>query len=401
MKLMESYSRNAGVEIKYKPNLPSQYYPTPEKYITIQNSSNQEAKNFDLWQNIIDLIFPYLESVEIKIVQIGQGEIKPLNKVISLVNQTNFAQTIYLLDNALLHVGNDSFACHAAYKTPVIELFGSTNISCHSPYFYHEKSKFIESHRWGRNCSFNPGENPKSINLIDPFYVAAQILNILGINHNITQKSLLVGDAYFGGYDIHLIPDQILDPNAVAAGQIHLRADLFFDLNNIVNNLQRRKYVLWLDREIDTEILKQLKPNIEAIVFQVDDDVNIKFLKKIQRLGIGLNLFTKLSVDEHNKLKLSMLDLPLVGRHENVSLDSVKENIKRYLNRIEPPDLSSNKEYYFYSKRHYLSMGKIYSSLNSWKNQSPVENIEKESRADFTNQDFLNEIGYFLCFSKE
>ena len=179
MKLLESYANSVSVDIKSAPVLPAQFYPAPDKYITIQNSSGMPAKDYDLWQLVIDLIYPYLEPAGISIIQIGKGDIKPLNKVNNLANHTSFAQSVYLLNNALLHCGNDSWACHAATITPIVSLYGSTSVSAHSPYHYHPKSEFLESHRWNRNCSFNPGENPKSINLIKPEIVVARIILFL------------------------------------------------------------------------------------------------------------------------------------------------------------------------------------------------------------------------------
>lgn len=401
MKLLCSYANSCSIDIdpKNQPNLPTQYFPIPaDKYITIQNSSGQPAKDFDLWQEVINLIHPYLESAGIQIVQLGQGEIKPLNKVINLVNQTNFAQSCYILKNALLHCGNDSWAAHGcAEDVPCVILYGSTSVDAHSPYFYHPKSQFLSSHRWGRNCSFNPGENPKSVNLIDPFYVAAQILDILEIKHEIKSKSLFVGDGYVNGNIIEIIPDSVVNPNGIAPGNLALRADLLFSLPHIIENLKLRPYILFLDREIDLEILKQLKPNIPLILYEIDESTDINYLKKIQRLGIPLRLTTRIPADEHQKLKLNYLDLPLIERIENAKIEDVKNSIKKYLNSQEEPDLT--KEYKFYSHKHYLSMRKIFPSLFSWRNQIPVENIDEFSRADFTNQDFLNEIQNFLIFS--
>lgn len=185
MKLLESYANSVSVDIKSAPILPAQFYPAPDKYITIQNSSGMPAKDYDLWQLVIDLIYPYLEPAGISIIQIGKGDIKPLSKVNNLTNQTSFAQSVYLLNNALLHCGNDSWAAHSCSEnTPCVILYGSTSVDCHSPYFHHIKSQFISSHRCGKNPSFQAFESPKSVNYIKPEVVANSILNILFSNDN-------------------------------------------------------------------------------------------------------------------------------------------------------------------------------------------------------------------------
>lgn len=400
--MIESYASVAGLKIS-KPFIQTQYFPLEcEKYILVNSGGRASGKLYPLYSDVIRLLKPIVEQHGYSFVQIGSPEDTQIAGAADLRGKTNLHQSAYLIQNCELLLSNDTSCMHIAsgFDKKLVAIFGTTAPANHGPIFGDKNNQIcIESHRYGNKPSFAADESPRTINTVKVEDVCAAVLKLLNLENNITQKTLFVGDGYFGGHEIHLIPDQKLDPNAVAIGQVHLRADLFFHPQLIIENLQLRKYVLWLDREIDLEILKQLKPNIEAVVFQVDDDVNIEFLKKIQRLGIGLNLFTKLPVDEHNKLKISMLDLPLVGRHENISLETVKENIKKYQNTTEPPEL--NKEYFYYSKKHYLSSGKIFNSLYDFKHQKNVENIEQFGRADFNNQDFLNEISSFLIFQSE
>lgn len=396
MKLLETYSRNASVDIKHKPNIPNQYFPAPDKYITIQNSSGMPAKDYDLWNEVISIIKPYLEKESIEIVQIGQGDIKPLLKVINLVNQTNFAQSVYLVKNALLHCGNDSWAAHSCSEdVPCVILYGSTSKSAHSPYFYHPDSIFIESHRWNRVPSFQAQEPQKSINLIDPFEVARAILNILFIENHIklpNSKTLFIGNLYLAGNQLSIIPDTVVGANSFGPGILNLRADLFFDLNNIVGNLQQRKYSLWLNREIDLNILSQLKPNIHEIIWEVDDQTSTSYLFNLQKLGIPLKLWTKINQEEHDLLKLDYLDLPLIIRQENIKLSEIEKQIGVYTNK-ENLEIPSNLKYL--SHLHYISQNQIYPSLYAWKNQKTISNVDIWADADLNNQDFLNEVEHF------
>ncbi len=394
MKLLETYSRNASVDIKHKPNLPTQYFPAPDKYITIQNSSGMPAKDYDLWQEVINIIKPYLKDIEI--VQLGQGEIKPLSQVISLVNQTNFAQSNYVLKNALLHFGNDSWAAHSCSEdVPCVILYGSTSIEAHSPYFYHPNSIFIESHRWNRKPSFQAQEQPKSINLIDPYNVAREILHALGIKHELDQKTIYIGNLYLIGNQLAIIPDSVVGADSFAPGILNLRADLFFDLNAIVGNLQQRRYALWLNQEIDINILAQLKPNIHEIIWEVDDNTKISYLLNLQKLGIPFKLWTRLSEQDHNDLKLEYLDLPMIARQNDVKISEIEKVIQVYNNDKEIK-VEEFKNLKYLSKITYVSRGQIFPSLYAWKNQKPVSSLEELADADLNNQDFKNEIEHFL-----
>lgn len=403
MKLAEIYSNSCSIDKIGKPNLPIQYYPVPaDKYITIQNSSGMPAKDYDLWQDAVNLIYPFLQKENIEIVQIGQGSIRPLNHTINLLNQTNFAQSVYILRNALLHAGNDSWAAHAAVDAPVTILYGSTSVSAHSPYYFESRSKFIESHRNGKNPSFQAQEGPKTINFIKPELVAREILSILDIPNNINQETIFVGDNYFNSA-LEIIPDQIVDPNTIPPGHVNLRGDLFFDLNNIIENLKVRQYILHLDQEIDVNILKALKPNIPLLIFEIDENTRVDYLKSIIRLGIGLQLTTRLGKETHNSLKLDYLDLPMVFRKETVTFEDVIPKLKVY-NNLDDEGLNAfiekikNTEIKYKSNKHILSQGKLYYSLMDWKSNKSAENIEGFSIGDLNNEDFLSEISHFLLY---
>ena len=68
MLLAQTYANNASINLtgNEKPILPNQYFPVPaDKYITIQNSSGMGAKNYGLWADVINLIKPYLDKINI------------------------------------------------------------------------------------------------------------------------------------------------------------------------------------------------------------------------------------------------------------------------------------------------------------------------------------------------
>jgi hypothetical protein len=402
MKLLESYSLSSSVEIKHKPVLPSQYFPTPaDKYITIQNSSGQPAKDYDLWQNVIDLILPHLEKENIKIIQLGQGEIKPLNNVIGLVNQTNFAQSVYILRNALAHVGNDSWACHAAVEVPIISLYGSTSVSVHSPFYFNSRSKFIESHRWGRNCSFNPGENPKSINLICVYDVARAILDTLEIKHEIKGKTVLVGQIY-PNQSAEVIPDFIInDPNFLPGQVLNMRADLYFDENLIFNNLAARKYNVVTDRPLNLEYLKQLKQNINSIIYQIDDQHNKEWCQKVIKLGIPLVL---ISYEDREWLKANVLldymDLPLIQQQGRPTLEDLKNKIVKYLNvPAESVNVEDYKNCNYKSSKLILSKGQWYSDISEWRAQNPCDPQNPVGKVKLDNKEWISNQDFFWIHS--
>ena len=76
MHLLEQYALSCGVKID-KPFVEVNYFPLPFKdYIIIHPSSGMEAKNYDHYVDVVELIYPVLKQNSIEIVQIG-GEKDP------------------------------------------------------------------------------------------------------------------------------------------------------------------------------------------------------------------------------------------------------------------------------------------------------------------------------------
>ena len=108
-----------------------------------------------------------------------------------------------------------------------------------------------------------------------------------------------------------------------------------------------------------------------------------------------------MSPEDLNKIKLDYLELPVINKHENISLNQIKDRIKNYNNDKElKDDEFFNQKIYYKSKKHYLSDGKIYNSITDWRKQISVENVDFPSVADFTDQDFINQTNHFLFFSE-
>ncbi len=116
-KLISTYARSTGLQIDPKgPNVKEVFYPTCyERYITIQSgSSNQAAKNYDYWPEVLRLIGPMLAANKIAILHLGGKEDPQLTGTVDLRGKTSVLQSNYLIGKTLLHVGGDSWLAHCA-----------------------------------------------------------------------------------------------------------------------------------------------------------------------------------------------------------------------------------------------------------------------------------------------
>jgi ADP-heptose:LPS heptosyltransferase len=78
MHLIEQYALSCGVKID-KPHIETCFYPIAEnKYITLHASSGMQAKNYDYYNDVMEMILPHLNSQGIKVIQIGGKEDKTI-----------------------------------------------------------------------------------------------------------------------------------------------------------------------------------------------------------------------------------------------------------------------------------------------------------------------------------
>ena len=70
MHFVENMSNSLGLK-QNSPYIDESFFPvTPEKYITI-STENHQSKQWDHFQEFINLIQPYLNKQDIKIIEIG------------------------------------------------------------------------------------------------------------------------------------------------------------------------------------------------------------------------------------------------------------------------------------------------------------------------------------------
>ena len=404
MDLATLYANAANCELD-RPFINLQYFSLPcEKYIVLHagggNDNKFPAKIYDLYGDVVNLILPYLKTAGIEIVQLGGGNERPVNNTINLLGKTTIHQTAYIISHSLLMCGNDSCLAHFAghFGIPEVILYGPTSKPHFPHWFNHEKSIFLESHRFGNTPSYAANEQPKTINLLKTELVAKSTLAILNIPHTITQNTIMVGAAYAEAF-MEIVPDAVVPPQGLPPGNVVIRADYLFDINSIIGNLQQRPYILSLNQPIDIQILKQLKPNIPLIIYDIDASTDVKYLQEIIKLGIPLNLTTKLNDNDWNARKLEFLDLPLVRQIKDVTLDEVFGAIAKYNNVPENGCADFiNKPLKYRSKKYIISGGKIYLSKYDWMKQVPVANVEESSIANLSDQTFMNEMAHFLIF---
>jgi len=275
--LAEEYAKCCGVRIG-KPVIKPHFFPVPfDKYITIHNDKKVQAKEYNFWPEVIELLKPHLG--DIKIIQIGAFGEETIEGVDKHIPTFSLKQSGYIISKSLGHLGIDSVPVHiaSAFDKPVVGIYSHTYANTCDP-LWNEKSKAItiESDRDGRRPSFALEENPKTINLIKPEKIAQAMLDVLNIDKKIKHKTIHLGPrAIFNC--IEVIPSE---PTNFEGGPVSVRMDLDHNEDVLKHILQFTPVEVTTKKAISADIIYSKR--IQRLTYEADcfDEKFVDLLKK-------------------------------------------------------------------------------------------------------------------------
>lgn len=401
MKLIERYATACNLDIKNQ-DFMEHFYPLPfENFITIHSSSGMPSKNYPFFNEVIKLIKPYLDEKNIKIVQIGTKDEEKLNDCHNLLGQTTPFQANYVISKTLLHLGNDSVWMHRAgyLNKPIVELFGPTSIENHAPYIFNkEKSKFIVAHRWGRNPTFASQEPMSTIATIDPFLVAKSVLDILGINHNIKEKTIFITPNY-KNVILEVVPNVGVAPSFNFELPLAIRMDIEHNEAVLANILQTgRKVTIVTSKKIDPRLLQTFAQNIIHYNHELIDEIDANYANFIKKIIKNTIFFTR-SVDEKEitGLKEKYFDVINIEVIQGKTKETFLNESSHYLNldKEKVRDIIKDKKVFFKTNKYILSGGKIYHSHSHRKNEISVDDKNNQIIDDL---DFWLDLNHYHLY---
>lgn len=388
MHLIENYALTAGCKIS-QPHIEPLFYPMEaEKYITIHGGSGMASKNYSYFENVIKLIKPELEKQNIKIFQIGEKNDPKIKGTESLLGKTQLRQTFFILKNATLHLGNDSFSTHvsAFYRTPVVALYGPVIANTCKPYWGDERIQSLISPDYSyRKPSFAIKEDPKRVDEIFPDYVASECLRLLNLNNPYDQNKPVHLGRSFHTQVIDVVPECGPPSNIqISEGSlVNLRLDYTDAPYNAETWLSQYKCAIFSDKEIELDILIKYKHNIKRIYLYISDNTSEEFIHKIISTGIKFKLLY--TGENISSIRLKFFHQNIY-QHEKLS--------KKDLDN--PEELCDNCTYYE-SSLNIIKDNKIYPC------KSALDlGIEKQSIDKIINNEvFYQEIDYYKIFKND
>lgn len=317
MHLVERYASSCGVKIG-KPYIYETFFPIPvEKYISFQPFSKYQSKNYDYWDEVINIISPYLQKENIKIIQIGSKDDKYINGTINLSGQTKISQAAYIINNSILHFGADSFATHIAsgFNKKIVCIYSNNNINNVSPYWSKKEDVRLLKPNTNKKPQYSANEIPKSINKIKPEDIAKNILDLLNIRYSNLPRTIHIGSDY-NSKTFEIIPDKPIDISQINIETFIIRMDYHFNEGILEYYLQNRKCIIISNKSINENILKTYKNNIVQFVYIIEKDNDSSFIKILKNNTINAAYISYLTEEELNPLKLDYMDYGLIIRRD-------------------------------------------------------------------------------------
>ena len=328
MRLLDTYATNTGSKID-KPFIYSKFFPLPiGKYITFQAQTPYDSRNYSYWQEVINLLHPFLNKNDIHILQVGTKDEKALNGVVNLLGQTNINQLSYVIENSILHFGADSLCVHLSshFNKPIVSLYSISNPSVAGPHFG-DKNKHILLKGYerigNRKPSYSQVESPKSIDTIKPEEICTAILNLLNIEYSNLPETIHFGQD-FNVKSFEIIPDKMIDPNSIPIENPIVRMDYYFNEQALQNILEVKKTIIFTNKPIKKDIIQKYKKNILQVIYIIEENNDINFVKTLKNNSINYTLLSFLEESNLNKYKIDYMDYNLIVNRKHKTKEDTK-----------------------------------------------------------------------------
>ena len=289
--IAEVYAKDLGVKIG-RPHITEHFIPgIPDKYITIQSSNKMPAAEYKYWDIVLQLVKPYLQQQGIKIIQIGGPKEKEVKGIDLSFLASSYKQMNYIIKSASAHIGCDSLPGHVAsvYDIPSVILHFNLYPENSKP-LWHKKNKCISISPDFSEIKPSFSSTCDRINEIKPEIIAQALLDQLDIQAKIEFKTIRIGKHFHNNF-VEVVPDFFALSKDLINQPVNLRADLHFDIDNIVKWCQSSLINLHTDKVIDLVVLNSLS-KLKQVIFKYKDhhdEIDLKdFFNFIENKKVNL-----------------------------------------------------------------------------------------------------------------
>jgi hypothetical protein len=386
MNLTEKMALDCGVKVS-RPYLDKYFLPIKsDNYIIIDTRCKNANGEYDYFNDVLDLIKPYLKEANIDIFQIAADKNIKLacDKCFITINKK---QENYLISKAKLLISNENYSLHIAsvFNTKSIGLYSLFNPNNTRPVWNKDSQIILESHRDGNLPSYGrSNELPKTINFISPYAIAKNILDSLGIINDLGRFELVHLGKSFNQKIVEIVPDFISDANFMKERSINLRLDYVSNLNSSVFNywMTNRKVNVITNKDININMIAPYRNNILLMTIMLSENISEKFLKHCKSIGLKLKIFCDVK-DKLEEYRFKFLNWEVHQDFENEGA----------LNKLDTLSQKSK----FISSKILISKGKQFSCKANYFANKHLDNSEESV---ILSKEFEQEIEFFKIYNE-
>jgi hypothetical protein len=386
MNLTEKLALDCAVKIS-KPFIDRFFFPIEsEKFIIFDTRCRYPFGTYDFYEDVLNIISKYLKQNKIQVFQFASDNSYKIAGDKCFI-KLNKKQEAYLISKSELLIANENYSLHTAsvLNKKSIGLYSIFDPKNTAPIWNKSNQTIIESSRYGNKPSFNQlKEIPKTINAINPYEVASNILKSLNIKNDLKKYKLLHIGQNYNQKIVEIVPDFTSQKDFLAGSSINLRLDLIDNLKMDIFQywMSNKKVNIITDQDLHTGLLKNFKSSILSLTIMVSDKISETFLKACQSLGLKIKIYCA-DKDKINDFRFKFLDWDIKADYnEDLRLEKI-ENIKE-----------TSK---FESSKIIFSKGKKYSSKASFLQEKP---LDSNGNNVILNKEFEEELDYFKIYDE-
>jgi hypothetical protein len=377
---------DCGVKIS-QPYLDRYFLPIRnDNYIIIDTRCKNATGEYDYFNDVLELVKPYLKEADIDIFQIATDKNVKLacDKCFITINKK---QENYLISKARLLISNENYSLHIAsvFNIKSIGLYSLFNPNNTRPVWNKNSQIVLESHRDGNLPSYGRlNESPKTINFISPYVIAKNILDSLGIANDLDRFELIHLGKSFNQKIVEIVPDFISDANFMKDRSINLRLDYVTNLNSSVFNywVSNRKVNIITNKDININMVAPYRNNILLMTVMLSENISEKFLKHCKTIGLKLKIFC----DDKDKLEEYRFKFLNWDIHQDFENEGA-------LNKL----INLSEKSKFISSKILISKGKQFSCKANYFANKHLDNREESV---ILSKEFEQEIEFFKIYNE-
>ncbi len=388
--LVEAYASATRLRIE-KMRLFEHFFPLAVEgdYLVFVTSAGAHSRFYSYYREVLWLLKDSLKEAGIKTVQCGLADDPRIGADVDICGQTDFYQFFYVIAGAKLLISGDTSALHVAghYDVPLVSLFSISDPKNSGAYFGNkEKQIYLKPEFEGYHPSFDPNENPKTIDRILPESIANASGKLLGLD-NRKVSTIQLGSKYHLSM-IDVIPDHTFPKEVLQGALLNIRFDIGGREDIIFHYLAQRRCNLLTNKPINPNFLNAVKGNIENLIYEINDDYSLNFIEQLQKRGIPYMLMTDWSQEKLNLHKEIFMDYGLVLRRD------IKEKLE-----VENANLIDSKSTKFKSGKFLLSNGRIFMSKAHFKADQSIDSFDNNEGLILDTSEFWREQEFFYIFN--